>query len=307
MREDDTGTGRTENGTRPKKSLRRCDERPPMADEAVAELQAGHEKRRRVTLDLSQKVAAARWMDQQPGKVRRKRLVDWIQEQFDVTVSEKAAGNLRSHAAELLEKGETAGAYELGRKRARKGTRPELERRLDAWFQDIGSQGAALTDAAIVDKAKEICSQLSNAKGGPAVLRGRQWLYNFKSRHGIGVTAFDGEAGQAAGEFMAGPSMQPSPLLNVSPQMGGRDGGAGRTLVTLERNRNDMHVQSELATAIEKANAVRSLISELRQVLDVTEMDVLLPELAALGVNRETIAKLREATCKRLLGPVHRR
>jgi len=106
---------------------------------------------------------------------------------------------------------------------------------------------------------------------------------------------------------MAGPSMQPSPLLNVSPQMGGRDGGAGRTLVTLERNRNDMHVQSELATAIEKANAVRSLISELRQVLDVTEMDVLLPELAALGVNRETIAKLREATCKRLLGPVHRR
>ena len=74
----------------------------------------------------------------------------------------------RKNEVSLRERAETAGAHNLGLKRARKGNVPELERLLATWFKAKEGQGAVLPDAAILAKAKEIGEALVVAVGGAA-------------------------------------------------------------------------------------------------------------------------------------------
>ena len=132
--------------------------------------------RKLATLTLEQKVAVAKWLRTQPrggAGTERAAVVEWIEKAYGVVVSVETAGRLRSNVDTLLEMAESAGAHQLGRKRARKGNVPELEQLLATWFKAKEAQGAVLPDHVILAKAKALGGELGLAGGVARAPRGR--------------------------------------------------------------------------------------------------------------------------------------
>lgn len=81
------------------------------------------------------------------------------------------------------------------KKRERKAQHVGLETALFEWFKQKRSQGASLTDAIVVDKAKKIAKELDISEEDFKASPG--WLSNLKSRYKIKSYGLHGESGSA--------------------------------------------------------------------------------------------------------------
>ena len=146
----------------------------------------GEKQKKRVFLELEEKITTARWLKKTGCQTERKVIVEFIKETFGKSVSEKQAGNIRAHVETLLEKGEVTTAEELKKKRKRKPNVPQLEEELNKWFLIKESQGAIITDAILTSRAKEIAPQIgmqlrgdvgvTNEQEGAALVEGTKQM-----------------------------------------------------------------------------------------------------------------------------------
>lgn len=100
---------------------------------------------------------------------------------------------IRRNAAtvcQLVEQG-----VEMRRRRnLRKPANEELDTRLYTWFLEQRALGDPITDLILLEKAIELNKEF----GGPSTFKAsRGWLWNFKNRHGIRLSNFFGERGDA--------------------------------------------------------------------------------------------------------------
>ncbi|XP_043258962.1 jerky protein homolog-like [Colletes gigas] len=87
------------------------------------------------------------------------------------------------------------GAEMRKRKNLRKPANEELDIRLYAWFLEQRALGDPITDLILLEKAIELNKEF----GGPSTFKAsRGWLWNFKNRHGIRLSNFSSERGEAS-------------------------------------------------------------------------------------------------------------
>ncbi|XP_054013730.1 tigger transposable element-derived protein 2-like isoform X1 [Hylaeus anthracinus] len=80
------------------------------------------------------------------------------------------------------------------RKNLRKPANEELDTRLYAWFLEQRTLGDRITDLILLEKAIELNKEF----GGPSTFKAsRGWLWNFKNRHGIRLSNYFSENGDA--------------------------------------------------------------------------------------------------------------